>query len=62
MESGVAATLLGLVGAIIFGGIGTLVVVAFWWRFFPALRLVDRFEEVRSSEPPPETVTGNAAT
>lgn len=62
VESGVAATLLGLVGAIIFGGVGTLVVVAFWWRFFPALRLVDRFEEVRSSEPPTETVTGNAAT
>ena len=62
VESGVTATLLGLVGAIIFGGVGTLVVVAFWWRFFPALRLVDRFEEVRSSEPPTETATRNTAT
>jgi hypothetical protein len=48
-ESGVTAALFGLVGAIFFGGAGTLVVVAVWWRFFPALRSVDRFEEVRSS-------------
>ena len=48
-ESGVTAALFGLVGAIFFGGAGTLVVVAIWWRFFPALRSVDRFEEVRST-------------
>ena len=48
-ESGVTAALFGLVGAIFFGGAGTLVVVALWWKFFPALRSVDRFEEVRSS-------------
>ena len=43
-ESGVAAALLGLVGAILFGGVGTLLVVILWWRLFPALRCVDRFE------------------
>jgi len=48
-ESGVTAALFGLVGAIFFGGAGTLVVVALWWKFFPALRSVDRFEEVRST-------------
>ena len=47
LESGVAAQLLGLVGAIVTGGIGTLAVVAFWWWRFPALRDVDRFEDVR---------------
>ena len=48
-ESGVTAALFGLVGAIFFGGVGTLVVVALWWNFFPALRSVDRFDEVRST-------------
>ena len=48
-ESGVTAALFGLVGAIFFGGAGTLVIVALWWKFFPALRSVDRFEEVRST-------------
>ena len=33
-ESGVAAALLGLVGAILFGGAGTLLVVILWWRRF----------------------------
>ena len=47
LESGVAAQLLGLVGAIVTGGVGTLVVVAFWWWRFPRLRNVDRFEDVR---------------
>jgi hypothetical protein len=34
------------VGAIAFGGIATLVVVALWWWRFPALRDVDRFDDV----------------
>jgi len=42
-ESGVAGELLGAPGAIVFGGIATLVVVALWWVLFPALRDVDRF-------------------
>jgi predicted MFS family arabinose efflux permease len=45
-ESGVTAALLGLTGAIVFGGIGTLAVVGLWAVFFPALRDVDTFDEV----------------
>ena len=47
VESGVTAAALGLVGAMVFGSVGTLVVVVLWWRCFPALRDVDRFDEVR---------------
>ena len=57
-ESGVTAALFGLVGAIFFGGAGTLVVVAIWWRFFPALRSVDRFEEVRSTATSDDNTNG----
>ena len=46
-ESGLTAAAFGLMGAILFGGVGTLAVVAIWWRWFPALRDVDRFDEVR---------------
>lgn len=49
VESGVTAAVFGLVGAMVFGSVGTLAVVALWWRFFPALRDVDRFSEVRST-------------
>ncbi|MEM9202213.1 MAG: MFS transporter [Actinomycetota bacterium] len=49
VESGVTAAVFGLVGAMVFGSIGTLVVVGLWWRLFPALRDVDRFDEVRAS-------------
>ena len=57
-ESGVTAALFGLVGAIFFGGAGTLVVVALWWKFFPALRSVDRFEEVRSTATSDDNTNG----
>jgi MFS family permease len=45
-ESGVAAALMGTPVAIIGGGIATLVVVGTWWWKFPALRDVDRFEDI----------------
>jgi hypothetical protein len=41
-ESGVAARLLGPVGATVFGGIGALVVTGAWAGLFPALRRADR--------------------
>jgi MFS family permease len=41
-ESGVAAALLGTVPAVALGGIATLVVVALWAWFFPALGRADR--------------------
>ena len=46
-ESGVAGALLGVVGAVVFGGVGTLAVVGIWWVIFPELRRIDRFIEVR---------------
>ncbi len=46
-ESGVTAAFFGLVGAVVFGGVGTLAVVAGFWVFFPALRDVDRFVDAQ---------------
>lgn len=45
-ESGLTASVFGLVGAIFFGGFGTIAVVVGWWMFFPTLRDVDRFSDV----------------
>lgn len=41
-ESGLLAALLGVVPAVVLGGVGTLVVVGAWMRWFPALRERDR--------------------
>ena len=46
-ESGVAGALLGVAGAVVFGGVGTLAVVAAWWLLFPELRAINRFVQVR---------------
>jgi MFS family permease len=46
-ESGMAAAIIGPVGAAVLGGVVTLLVVAVWLRWFPQLRRVDRFEELR---------------
>ncbi|MES1940978.1 major facilitator superfamily transporter [Salinisphaera sp. T5B8] len=50
-ESGVTAALFGTVGAVVFGGVGTLVVVAAWMALFPALRRVDRLNDVATTAP-----------
>ena len=50
-ESGLTAAFMGLVGAVVFGGAATLVVVAVWWRWFPDLRDLDTFDEVRPDPP-----------
>jgi len=44
-ESGATAALLGPVGSVLLGGFGTLVVVAVWWRLFPALARRDALVE-----------------
>ncbi|TAN24331.1 MAG: MFS transporter [Acidobacteria bacterium] len=44
-ESGLTAQWWGAVPATIVGGLGTLAVVAGWWRAFPALRNVDSLRE-----------------
>jgi MFS family permease len=41
-ESGVAARLLGAVGAALFGGIGSILTVGLWSAWFPDLRKADR--------------------
>lgn len=43
-ESGVAARILGPVGAVLFGGFGALGVTALWARWFPELRKADRLD------------------
>ena len=43
-ESGATAALLGPVGSVLLGGVGTLVVVGLWWRLFPALVARDRLQ------------------
>jgi len=42
-ESGVTASLFGLVPATVLGGMGTLVVAGLWMGLFPSLRRFDRF-------------------
>ncbi|MDP9044399.1 MAG: MFS transporter [Pseudomonadota bacterium] len=44
-ESGVTAALLGPVGSVLLGGIGTLLVAALWWRLFPPLARRDALRE-----------------
>ena len=41
-ESGVAARLLGPIGAAVFGGVGALIATGLWARLFPDLRKADR--------------------
>ena len=53
-ESGIVAQAIGLPATVIGGGLGTLAVVGVWSVKFPALRNVDRFEDLKiedSSEP-----------
>ncbi len=48
LESGLTAAWFGLAPAVVVGGLGTLAVVGLWMYWFPELRLVDRFEEIRA--------------
>ena len=41
-ESGATAALLGPVGAVVLGGVGTMLVAVLWLRFFPSLARRDR--------------------
>lgn len=49
-ESGVAAALLGAVPAVLLGGIASIAVAGIWAWKFPALRRVDRFEDIQVAE------------
>ncbi len=52
-ESGLVASLLGPVGAVVFGGVGAIVVTLFWSRLFPELRLAKTFDppDILKTEP-----------
>jgi hypothetical protein len=51
-ESGTTAAWFGLVPAIVFGGVATLVVTVLWARvFFPRLWQMQTFEQVKESNP-----------
>lgn len=45
-ESGLLAQWLGVVGSVVFGGIGAVLVVALWLVLFPELRRVNRLTEI----------------
>ena len=44
-ESGLLASLLGPVGAVLFGGVGAIAVTLVWMRLFPELRLAKSFDQ-----------------
>ena len=52
MQSGIAAALLGPVGAVVFGGAGAIGVTALWAWLFPELRRARTFEPQFRSENP----------
>jgi MFS family permease len=51
-ESGLAASLIGAVPAVVLGGLATVALAAVWFKVFPPLARIDRLEELR---PAPET-------
>jgi len=46
-ESGATAALLGPVGSVLLGGVGTLVVAGLWLKLFPALAQRDQLAQIR---------------
>lgn len=44
-ESGATAALFGPVGSVVFGGVGTMLIAASWFKLFPALARRDRMVE-----------------
>jgi MFS family permease len=52
VQSGIAAALLGPVGAVVFGGFGAIAVALGWAKLFPELRLARSFDP---PEPDPES-------
>ncbi len=54
MQSGIAAALIGATGAVVFGGVGAVVITAAWAWLFPELRKAKTFApQYRQKEPLP---------
>ena len=53
-ESGLLASLLGPVGAVVFGGVGAIVITLIWSRLFPELWLAKTFDPPEILNTPPE--------
>lgn len=51
-ESGLLGSLLGPVGAVVFGGIGAVAITLLWARLFPELRLAKSFDPTEIPETP----------
>jgi MFS family permease len=51
-ESGMLAQAVGTPATVIGGGVATLAVVGTWWFAFPALRTIDRFEDLDQHDTP----------
>ena len=49
-ESGATAALMGAVGSVVLGGVGTLAVAALWWRLFPGLAARDALVAPRPAD------------
>jgi hypothetical protein len=47
-----AAQAFGTTATVVGGGVATLGVVGIWWFAFPALRRIDRFEELERPHSP----------
>ncbi len=60
-ESGVAAALIGAVPAVVLGGAASIVVALVWAWKFPALRRIDRFEDIDTPAVPPAVGLQRAA-
>jgi hypothetical protein len=50
-ESGVTAALLGPVGSVVLGGLGSIAIAALWVKLFPALASRDRLVVPRGAAP-----------
>jgi len=54
MQSGIAAAVLGVTGAVVFGGVGAIVITALWaWTFPELLRATSFAPQYRQREPEP---------
>ena len=60
-ESGLAASLVGTVPAVVGGGVVTVAIALVWRRVFPAMARIDRLQEIRPADEPLIAVSPAAA-